>query len=59
VRLEVFDLLGREVATLVNGVREAGFYRERFNAAGLGSGIYFYQLRAGEQTFIKRMLVLK
>ncbi len=59
VRLVVFDVLGREVATLTNGVREAGYHSESFNASGLGSGFYFYQLKAGEQTFLKKMLLVK
>jgi hypothetical protein len=59
VTLVVFDVLGRQVATLVNGVREAGHYKESFDAAKLGSGVYFYQLRAGDQTFLKKMLVVK
>ncbi len=59
VRLVVFDVLGREVATLANGVREAGYYKESFNASGLSSGLYFYQLKAGEQTFLKKMMLVK
>ena len=59
VRLVVYDLLGKEVATLVNGMREAGYHKESFNASGLGSGLYFYQLTAGDQTFLKKMMVVK
>lgn len=62
VKLVVFDNLGREVKTLVNGNVSAGYYKTEFNAAGLSSGIYFYRLNAesGSQKFekiLKMMLV--
>lgn len=44
--LKVFDALGREVATLVNGFRSAGQYNVEFNASSLASGIYLYRLQA-------------
>ncbi|MBC8041830.1 MAG: T9SS type A sorting domain-containing protein, partial [Rhizobacter sp.] len=47
VSLKVFDVLGREVATLVDAEQAVGSYRVSFNAAGLSSGVYFYRLRAG------------
>ncbi len=47
VTLKVYDLLGREIATLVNEEKPAGEYEVEFNAANLPSGIYFYQLKAG------------
>jgi hypothetical protein len=55
----VFDVLGREVATLVDEYRDAGSYEINFNAEGLSSGIYFYTLKSG--SFIKtlKMSVLK
>ncbi len=57
VKLNVFDMLGREVATVVNENFQAGSYDKTFNAAGLSSGIYVYKLQAG--TFIQtRKLVL-
>lgn len=59
VRLAVHDVLGREVAVLVNEFRIAGTYDVTFNAAGLSSGVYFYQLRAGSFTNVKKLLVLK
>ncbi len=46
--LKVYDLLGREVATLVNEEKPAGEYEVEFNGVNLPSGIYFYQLKAGE-----------
>ncbi|MFZ1979603.1 MAG: T9SS type A sorting domain-containing protein, partial [Bacteroidota bacterium] len=59
VSLKVYDLLGREVATLVNGVRAAGNYTTTFNAVNLPSGVYFYRLQAGIFMQTKIMLVLK
>lgn len=57
--LKVFDMLGREVATLVNETLNAGSYATTFDAAGLPSGVYFYQLRAGSYSETKKMMLLK
>lgn len=59
VSLKVFDLLGNEISTLVNEVKPAGNYRANFNATGLPSGIYFYQLKAGKFTSTKKLTILK
>lgn len=59
VILKVFDILGNEVATLLNEERPAGSYEVRFNGADLSSGIYFYQLSAGKFVETKKMLYLK
>jgi outer membrane protein assembly factor BamB/fibronectin type 3 domain-containing protein len=59
VTLKIYDLLGREVATLVNEVRHAGFYTVRWDASRLSSGVYFYTLRAGEFRETKRMILMK
>ena len=59
VTLKVYDLLGREIATLVNEEKPAGEYEVEFGGTGLTSGIYFYQLRAGEFTQVKKMVLLK
>ena len=59
VRLVVFDLLGREVATLVNEKKEAGNYTVSFNGANLTSGVYFYKLSAGNFSEIKKMTLVK
>jgi hypothetical protein len=60
VKLKVFDLLGREVATLIDGVREPGAYKVSFNASSLTSGVYFYTLQADGATIqTKKMLLLK
>jgi hypothetical protein len=59
VSLEVFDILGRKVATLVNKQESAGRYRVTFDGAYLASGLYFYRLRAGENMTTKKMLLVR
>jgi photosystem II stability/assembly factor-like uncharacterized protein len=59
VSLKVYDLLGREVATLVNEVKPQGSYTAAFNAAKLPSGVYFYRLQAGRYNSVKKLLLLK
>jgi hypothetical protein len=57
--LKMYDVLGREVATLVNEELKAGSHEATFDATGLASGVYYYQLRAGEFTQTKRLLLLR
>ena len=59
VSLKLFDVLGRQVATLVNEVKPAGEYEVEFNASNLPSGIYFYKFQAGSFTSTKKMILLK
>lgn len=59
VTLKVFDMLGREVATLVNEVKESGSYDVNFDAASLASGTYVYKLTAGNFVETKKMVLLK
>jgi len=59
VTLKVFDVLGREVATLVNEARSPGTYDVTWNAAGIGSGVFFYKLVSGSFTQTKKMQLLK
>jgi M6 family metalloprotease-like protein len=59
VTLKIFDLLGREVATLVNERKDAGTYSVQWNASGFSSGIYFYRLEANEKRDIKKMVLMK
>ena len=59
VQLDVFDTLGRRVATLVEGTKSAGAHTVNFDASGLNSGIYFYRLRAQNQVFSKQMILVK
>jgi hypothetical protein len=57
--LAVYDLLGREVASLVNEIKSAGTYRATFDASHLTTGTYFYSLRVGSFSEMKKMLLLK
>jgi hypothetical protein len=59
VTLEIYDLLGREVETLVNANQSPGTYTVSWDAAGFPTGIYFYRLSAGEYTFTEIMTFLK
>ncbi|MCX6640278.1 MAG: S8 family serine peptidase [bacterium] len=59
VKLTVFDVMGREVAQLVNGVREAGTHSVTFDATHLASGIYLYKLEAGEYSATNKMVLMK
>jgi len=59
VSLKIFDLLGKEVANLVNTNQKAGSYSIDFNGENLSSGMYFYRLDAGEFTETKRMTLIK
>ena len=52
-------MLGREVATLVNEVKDANSYQVRFDASNLASGLYVYKLQAGNYTASKKMMLLK
>jgi hypothetical protein len=59
VILKVYDVLGNEVATLVNEEKPAGSYEVDFEAAGLSSGMYFYKLQTSSFVETKKMLLLK
>jgi hypothetical protein len=59
VTLKVFDVLGRDVATVVNEVKQPGEYSVTFDASNLSSGVYFYRLQSGGSLATKKMLVTK
>ena len=59
VQLKVYDILGREVAVLVNEVKQAGIHNVDFNATNLASGIYFYTLKSGDFYAVKKMVLVK
>jgi hypothetical protein len=59
VRLAVYDVLGREVAVLVNGHREPGSYTAEFNGAALSSGIYFFKMTTEQFSSIHKMILMK
>jgi len=57
--LKVYDILGREVATLVDDYREAGYHTIEFDASYLSSGVYYYQLKINEYVSVKKMMLMK
>ena len=59
VSLKVYDILGNEVATLVNEQKSAGKYEVKFNANNLASGMYIYRIKAGEFTQTKKLILMK
>ena len=59
VTLKVYDVLGREVATLVNEQKSAGSYEITFDATDLSSGIYFYRLEAVSFAHTRKMILLR
>ena len=58
VALKVFDVAGREVATLIDGKLNAGTHSVKFETAGLSAGVYFYQLQTGALRITKKMLLI-
>jgi hypothetical protein len=59
VTLEIYNILGQKVRTLVDDVQTAGYYEIIFNSDNLASGVYFYRLNAGNYTDIKKMILLR
>ena len=59
VTLRIYNLMGEEIKTLVEGYREAGLYRINFNADDLASGMYLYRLNTNGFTETKKMLLIK
>ncbi|PIQ10165.1 MAG: peptidase S8, partial [Ignavibacteriales bacterium CG18_big_fil_WC_8_21_14_2_50_31_20] len=55
----VFNLLGQEVATLVNSAQSVGSHEINFNASNLTSGVYFYTIKAGDFTSTRKMMLIK
>jgi hypothetical protein len=55
----MFDLLGKEVATLVNEVKQPGIYEVAFDASELASAVYYYRLQAGDFTQTRKMILLR
>ena len=59
VTLKIYDVLGSEVATLIDGQKEAGYYKLSFNGAELASGAYFFRITANDFIQIKKMILMK
>ena len=59
VRLKVYNVLGEEIATLLNEELNVGTYTTQWNASGMASGVYFYRLQTGDFVDTKKLLLLK
>jgi hypothetical protein len=59
VTLKVYDVLGKEVETLVNEEKPAGQYEVNFDASNLSNGVYFYKIQTGSFVKTKKMILLK
>ncbi len=59
VSLKVYNLVGQEVATLINGYQPVGQYNVTFNGSNLSSGVYFYRLESGSYNVVKKMMLVK
>jgi hypothetical protein len=59
VRLTVYDILGREVATLVDGMQQQGVHEARFDGGGLSSGVYLYRLQTAGFVQQRKMILQK
>jgi hypothetical protein len=59
VTLRIYDIIGRKVATLVNGFKEAGPHDVKFDASNLPSGVYFYRITAGTYAETKKLVLIK
>jgi hypothetical protein len=59
VKIVIYDVLGREVETLVDGMKPAGRYTIEFNASSLSSGLYFCNMQYDKQRITKKMMLMK
>jgi len=60
VKLKVYNLLGQEVVSLIDGEMKAGYHKVKFDAtSGLASGVYLYKIHAGEYSAVKKLMLLK
>jgi len=59
VTMKIYDINGKEIKTLVNEPKTAGYYTTVFNASGLSSGVYFYKLTSGNFVIAKKMVIMK
>lgn len=59
VTLKVYDILGKEIATLINEEKSQGKYEVNFNASNLSSGVYIYKIQAGDFVSSRKMILLK
>ncbi len=57
--MKIYDILGREVKTLVNDFQKAGYYDAKFDGSNYASGVYFYRIEAGAFVQSKKMVLVK
>jgi hypothetical protein len=59
VRLVLYDILGRKVAVLDEGLKNTGEHRVYYNVSNLSKGFYFYRLQTADESIVKRLLIMK
>jgi hypothetical protein len=59
VRVDIYNIVGQKVTTLLNDFKQAGYHVINFNASGLASGIYFYRIQSGKFTEIRKMVLMQ
>ena len=59
VKLTIYDVTGREVTTLVNEMKQVGYYDVKFDGTNYASGVYFYKIEAGNFIEVKKMVLVK
>ncbi|MFA6027103.1 MAG: T9SS type A sorting domain-containing protein, partial [Ignavibacteriaceae bacterium] len=59
VTIKIYNVIGKEIATLVNEFQQSGNYSKEFSAGGLNSGVYFYTIKAGNFSATKKMILIK
>jgi hypothetical protein len=59
VNLNIYNVLGQKVAQLVSARQEAGYYQAEWDASGFSSGVYYYQIKAGEFQEVRKMILLR
>ena len=59
VTIKVYDMIGNEVATLIDEIKAPGYYSVNFNASHLSTGVYFYQLKTGDLVSTKKLIIMK
>ena len=59
VKIEVYDIIGQKIQTLLNKTMPAGYHEVQFNGQNLSSGIYLYRIKAGEWSEVRKMILLR
>jgi hypothetical protein len=59
VRIDVFDIVGKKIAAIVNGAMKSGIYRTDFFGSGLPAGVYMYRMKSGRYEAVRKMLLVR